>query len=239
MPGTYHLADMFARIARELESAVDPRETREVVTRSAVESVPGCEHAGISLIPRRGRIVTVAATDDVVARIDAIQYELDEGPCLGAIADHAVYTIDDMSEVSAQWPEFARRAATEAGVASMLAFRLFTDGDTAGALNLYGRRAHAFTDDSRAVGAILAAHAAIAMVAAGEHDLTLNLERSLHTSRQIGTAIGIVMMRQGLDRDEAFAFLVDASQRLNRKLRDLADVIVEERDLPGRLGIPS
>jgi hypothetical protein len=41
------------------------------VTWSAVEHVPGCDYAGISLIERSGRIITVAATDDVVRRIDA------------------------------------------------------------------------------------------------------------------------------------------------------------------------
>jgi hypothetical protein len=170
MSGAYDLADMFARIARELEAASDPSETREVITRSAVKVVPGFDHAGISLIQRQGRIITVAATDDIVRRIDTIQYDLDEGPCLGAIVDHAVYTIDDMSDQSSQWPRFTEQAVHEIGVASMLSFRLFTSGDTAGALNLYGRRPRAFTDESRAVGAILAAHAAIAIRRRGERD---------------------------------------------------------------------
>lgn len=236
MPGAYGLADMFARIARELEAASGPSETREVITRSAVEVVPGCDHAGISLIQRQGRIITVAATDDVARRIDAIQYDLDEGPCLGAIVDHAVYTIDDMSDLASRWPRFTEQAVHEITVASMLSFRLFTSGDTAGALNLYGRRPRAFTDESRAAGAILAAHAAIAMLAAGDHDDAVNLEKALHSSRQIGTAIGIVMMQRGLTHDAAYAFLVDASQRLNQKLRDLADLIINTPELPHRLG---
>ncbi|SFN15184.1 GAF domain-containing protein [Pseudonocardia ammonioxydans] len=234
MPDDHDMAEMFARMARELESATDPSDTRDVITRSAVETVPGCDHAGISLIQRNGRVVTAAATDPVVTRIDAIQYELQEGPGLGAIADHAVYTIDDVAEVSTKWPEFTRRAAQEFGVASMLSFRLFSSGQTVGALNLYGRHPHAFTDGSRAMGAILAAHAALSMVAANEHDEAVNLGKSLVSSRQIGTAIGIVMVRQGLDQETAFAFLVDASQRANKKLRELADVIVEAGDIPGR-----
>ncbi|MFP5070876.1 hypothetical protein ACLFMI_14570 [Pseudonocardia nantongensis] len=34
------------------------------------------------------------------------------------------------------------------------------------------------------------------------------------------------------DHFEAFAFLSDGSQRLNRKIRDLADAIVAAGDLP-------
>lgn len=204
------------------------------MTRAAVETIPGCDSAAISLIQNRGRISSVASTDDLARRIDAIQDEIGEGPCLGAISDHAVYQIDDFRDASARWPTFARRVDAEVGLASMLSFRLFTSGDTVGALNLYGRRPHSFGDESRAIGAIMAAHAAIALAAAREHQNAQSLETALHTSRQIGTAIGIVMVRQGLDQDRAFDFLVDASQRLNRKLRDLADTIVAVGGLPGR-----
>ena len=45
----------------------------------------------------------------------------------------------------------------------------------------------------------------------------------------IGEAKGIIMERQGCTRDEAFDILRRASQRENRKLRDLAEELV----LPG------
>lgn len=234
--GSQDLADTFASVARALEAASDPTETRHVVTRTAVEIVPGCDHASISLIARRGGVTTVAATDEVVRRVDAIQYRLGEGPALDAIADHAVYAIDDLAQASRLWPRFVAKAAKEIGVASMLCFRLYTADDTAGALNLYARRPHAFTDESRAVGAILAAHAAVALLAAGQHENVENLETALASSREIGTAVGVVMMRRNVTRDEAFGFLVDASQRLNHKLRDLAEVIIEDPGVIDRLG---
>lgn len=232
MPSTYDVAETFARVARELEAATQPEQTQEYVTRAAVETIPGCDAAGISLIKRHGNITSVAPTDDLARQINAIEHEVGEGPCLGAITDHAIYHIDDFRDASDQWPKFVERVNAEIGPASMLSFRLFTSGDTVGALNLYGRRPYAFTDDSKAIGAIMAAHAAIALAAAREHRNVQDLESALHTSRQIGTAVGIVMVRQGLGQDEAFDFLVDASQRLNRKIRDLADAIVAEGGLP-------
>ena len=36
-----------------------------------------------------------------------------------------------------RWPGFAARASAETGVESMVGFRLFIEGDTLGALNLY------------------------------------------------------------------------------------------------------
>ncbi len=234
MSGTYDVAETFACVARDLEAATDPDQTQEEATRAAVDTVPGCDSAGISLIKRNGNITSVAPTDELARRIDAIQDEVGEGPCLGTIADHAIYHVADFRETSDQWPTFVERVDAEIGLASMLSFRLFTSGDTVGALNLYGRSPHAFTDDSRAIGAILAAHAAIALAAARERRNAKDLESALHTSRQIGTAVGIIMVRQGLGQDEAFDFLVDASQRLNRKLRDLAGAVVAEGGVPTR-----
>jgi hypothetical protein len=56
------------------------------------------------------------------------------------------------------------------------------------------------------------------------------LETALATSRTIGTAIGILMANRNIGHDEALAVLKGASQRTNRKLRDLATTIVAGAD---------
>jgi phosphoserine phosphatase RsbU/P len=66
----------------------------------------------------------------------------------------------------------------------MLSFRLFVEHDTLGALNLYSRRANAFGDDSRRVGQVFAAHAALALQAAREHERVTELEEDLRGSRR-------------------------------------------------------
>lgn len=53
-----------------------------------------------------------------------------------------------------------------------------------------------------------------------------NLELALDTARLIGTAIGILMERHCLTRDEAFQLLVRLSQRSHRKLRDVATDVI-------------
>lgn len=120
----------------------------------------------------------------------------------------------------------------------MLAFRLFTADDLTGSLNLYATQPYAFNGHSRAVGTILAAHAAIGLVAAGEHEESGHLQTALKTSRQIGIAIGLLMATEKLTQDQAFDFLVNVSQRLNRKLRDIADVIAEAGGIPAGLAGP-
>jgi transcriptional regulator with GAF, ATPase, and Fis domain len=227
------LAGVFADVARQLQAEGSPGKVQERVSRAAVETVGGCGHAGISLVHRRGAIDTVAATDEVPMRVDAIQYEVGQGPCLNAISEHEVFRVDDLAD-DERWPLFSHRAAEETGVRSMLSFRLFIQDDTLGALNLYSREVQAFDEHAREVGTVLAAHAAIALGAAREHDRAEQLGRAVGSNREIGMAMGVLMTRRGLTQKDAFAVLLRASQYLNRKLRDVAVEVVETGEVPGR-----
>jgi AmiR/NasT family two-component response regulator len=60
-------------------------------------------------------------------------------------------------------------------------------------------------------------------------DTIANLERALLTSRRISTAVGMLMATRRVTEDAAFNLLRLASQRSERKLRDVAeDVITSE-----------
>jgi GAF domain-containing protein len=229
------LARTFAGIARELQAEDTPELVQQRVTRTAVDAVEGCDHAGISLISRHGEIRTVAATDDVPLKVDAVQYEVGQGPCLNAIDQHETFLIVDLA-TDERWPSFSRRAAAETGVHSMLSFRLFVDGDdgTIGALNLYSRRPGAFDEHDSAVGTILAAHAAIAVQAARSEERADHLEEAVRSNREVGMAMGILMASGRSTQEQAFAALRRASQHLNRKLRDVAADVVETGRLPER-----
>jgi transcriptional regulator with GAF, ATPase, and Fis domain len=225
------LTQVFADIARHLQAGDTPEKVQERISRAAVDTVDGCDHAAISVIHRRGAIETVGATDDVPHQVDAIQYEVDQGPCVNAITEHEIFLIDDLT-TDERWPPFSHRAAEQTGVRSMLSFRLFLEADTYGALNLYSRRVKAFDEHACAVGTVLAAHAAIAMKGAREHDRAEHLEHALASNREIGMAVGVLMARGGRTKEQAFAVLQRASQHLNRKLHDVAAEIVETGQLP-------
>lgn len=227
-----HLSELFADIARQLEAGGGPAEVLRRITASAVSVVPGCDQAGVSIVGRDGRIETRAATDEVPRQVDTIQYETGQGPCLEAIQQDETIVIHELAR-ECRWPKFSRRAAELTGVSSMLSFRLFVEQGTIGALNLYSRRPDAFDEHSQAIGAVLAAHAAVAIVGSQQRERAENLETALRSSREIGIAIGILMARGLTTREQAFDTLREASQHLNIKLRDLASAIVETGELPG------
>ena len=66
------LAQVFADIARQLQAGDTPEKVQERITRAAVDTVDGCDHAAISVVHRRGAIGTAGATDDVPHQVDAI-----------------------------------------------------------------------------------------------------------------------------------------------------------------------
>lgn len=174
------VAQAFADVARALQAEATAQLTLQKIVDLAPETIEGCDYAGISLV-RGQQVETPASSDPVPVEVDRLQYEADEGPCLDAIRHHEVFVTDDLAE-ERRWPRFSARAAEVTGVRSMLNFRLFVEDDTFGALNLYSRKPGAFTADSRATGAVFAAHAAVALATAREHDRAQRLAQDLASS---------------------------------------------------------
>lgn len=80
----------------------------------------------------------------------------------------------------------------------------------------------AFDDHDMAVGAVFAAHAAVALRGAKRQ---AQIEEKAASRDIIGMAKGIIMGRQHVSDDEAFD-MRRASQRMNVKLREVADQVV-------------
>jgi len=218
------VAEMFGQVARALAAHDDPQAILTRIVYLAVEHLDACEFAGFSMVEGR-RITSPASSGEVPRIVDAIQSEVDEGPCLDAIREHAVFQTGDLANEK-RWTKFAARAHEETGVSSILSMRLFIEADTMGSLNLYSTKIDAFDDNEVAMASVFAAHAAVAMSSAKRE---ANLERKADTRDLIGRAKGILMARSDIDDDQAFELLRRASQRLNIKLVAVAENVVERR----------
>jgi transcriptional regulator with GAF, ATPase, and Fis domain len=224
----------FAELARAFSSEPTVQATLQRIVDVAVATIDGCDGAGVLLVHRR-EIVVGAWSDDLVRRVEQMEYELNEGPCLDAIWQHPVFESADLSDHIARWPKFAPHAL-DAGIRSMLGLRLFAAEDTIGSLDLYGYEGSAFDETSRAVAIVLAAHAAMALAGAQLHEKDLDdvasLREALVARDVIGQAKGILMATRNVDADGAFGLLVRASQSQNTKLRKLAEEVARTRQLP-------
>lgn len=223
---------MFSKIERDLAALTDSGNALDVLVSTAVETVPGAQFAGIT-IGRNGQFATPSATNDIVSKVDEIQYRLGTGPCVDAVLEDLVFNARDL-RTDARWAPFGKQAYAETGVVSMLSFRLFMelDADVVAGLNMYSTEPDAFDDDSESVGALMATHGALAMAHATAREKASNLTVALKTSREIGIAMGVLMNRHRISRDEAFDLLRIASQHTHRKLALVAADVAETGQLP-------
>ncbi len=219
----------FSDGARAMHAQRDVASTLRAVTQLA-RTMVGAEYAAITMV-RGPHFVTVGATSDVPMQIDELQYQTNEGPCVDAIREKETFYSPDLAEES-RWPHFAGRVAAATGVHSMLAHRLYLEGDTLGALNLYDRRVGAFTPHDSAMLVVFAAHAAVAIDAQNAQLRADQLQSALASNRMVGVAAGILMMRDSLALEVAVETMKTCSQNLNRKLVDVAREVVETRELP-------
>jgi transcriptional regulator with GAF, ATPase, and Fis domain len=214
----------FAAIAARLRNGRTLAETFNVIVEFALSVIDGCDHAGIGVLTKDG-FKTAAASDDIVRLVDDLQNDTGEGPCLEASTDQ-VWKIDNDLTHATQWPQLAAVVLERTPVRCALAFPLVYQGLRSGALNLFGDRPGAFDADAMDSAAILAAFASVAVTAAEERQRSEELREGLESNREIGVAIGMLMATHNITSEAAFQILSNASQRLNRKLRDIAAGIV-------------
>ena len=196
------------------------------VVHLAVATIPRCDECGISVRTRAG-VFTTAGTGEVEA-LDAHQYASGEGPCLDALNHGQPYRLT-LNDSGSRWPRFIT-AMAGSGMEAMLALPLTVRDRTLGALNLYSRTPDPFSAEDVSIAELYAGQAGVALANLETHEaaveLAAQLRRALDSRAVIEQAKGILMASRGLNAQDAFDTLVAASQRQNRKLRDIATTVV-------------
>ncbi|WP_186628998.1 GAF and ANTAR domain-containing protein [Rhodococcus sp. BP22] len=212
-----------SEMARALQqSYASIEDTLVSITTMAVGMVPGTDHAGITLVTGRRTVESRAATGELPRRLDSLQQQCGQGPCLDAVWEQRTVHVEDMRSEH-RWPQFASEAGGM-GVRSMLAFQLYTGRDNLGALNLYSERANGFDSASEELGLLLATQAAVALIAAQHED---QMQSALASRDLIGQAKGMIMERYGIDAVQAFDLLSRLSQDWNTSVAELAGRVTQ------------
>ena len=220
--------DLAARMAELARTVASPRSLDDVlstVTATAKELIPGVDAAGVLLIGKGGTFESLAPVTDLPQKLDQLQMQFNEGPCVQAALDEVIVRTDDFREEQ-RWPQYSP-ACVEIGVLSGLSFKLYTADRTAGALNLFGFQPKVWDAEAETIATVLAAHAAAAVLA-GRHGQ--QLESALSTRDRIGQAKGIIMERYKVDDVQAFEMMRRLSQDSNTKLVDIAQQVIDTRD---------
>lgn len=222
------ISERMAAAARELQDHEGPQATLEGAVELLLRNVEGCDSASIALVHGKRRVETPAASDDLAATADRLQGELGQGPALDTLWEQETVYAPDLAH-DPRWPEWGPRLTEATGARSVLTFRLFTIRDTIGALSMYSTTADAFSDEDKDEGLVLAAHVAIAVLAAQRLD---QYETALDSRTIIAQACGVLMERFDIDATRAFALLTRVSSTQNVKLREVATEVVRTRIIP-------
>ncbi|MDT4972905.1 MAG: hypothetical protein QOG22_3048 [Pseudonocardiales bacterium] len=223
------LRDSLAALSRLATGSLDLRDVLTRVAEYAVAAIPGADGAGLTLL-EAGHGDTIVATAPFVAEVDAIQYTIEQGPCITAAKEGRTVRSGALGD-DTQWPEFGPRVK-RLGVHSVLSLPLLIPGGVVGAMNVYAHPANSFDDHAVVIGELFAVPAAIAVqnaqVLAQTKRLAHQLQAALTSRAVIDQALGILMSRTGSTPEQAFDRLRDRSQTDNVKLREVAQRVVDE-----------
>ncbi|MGH9278586.1 MAG: ANTAR domain-containing protein, partial [Acidimicrobiales bacterium] len=228
--------DLLASLGQVARLTDEPQSVDAVLTRVAdlaTRALPDCE-------------VSVAATGagavsgDRAARLDEVAGAHDAGPGQEARAAGSPIraTLADCAE---RWPELGA-AAAEAGLVSVSCYPFDEPSGQGGAVTVYAFAE--LTPHALELVPLLVDNVAIALANGvlyeSAHSLATHLQRALESRGVIEQAKGVLIGRQGCSDEEAFDILRRASQRMNRKLRDVAaDLVAHVRTGDGPAPAPA
>ena len=229
-PAAADPATVFAALANIIYQGSESSEIYAAICVAATLVVNGCDHASL-LVRSNNRYITVGASDRIAQRIDDLERIVGDGPCVDAIEEETPQIESDLTTPN-QWPDLASRLVAETPVRGAMGFRILVDRRKSGALNLFSDKPNVFDTEAASQAVVLASFATVAINAVAQGEDVATLRRGLLSNREIGKAVGMLMMLHGVDEHAAFDVLRRYSQDLNVKLADVARTVIENRGKP-------
>jgi transcriptional regulator with GAF, ATPase, and Fis domain len=201
----------------------------EHVLALTAQAVASSAAASVTVMDQRGGYVTAAASDDAARTMDAVQYELREGPCIDSLTSGQEHLVTDV-DAEERWPEFLGQVR-DLGLSSLMSLPLQTRDRVVGALNIFGVSAGAFDGHDLELARRIALPAALTVANGAAHRhlerLTDELQIALDERTLVEQAKGVVVARQGCDPDRALQLLEQRARASDRRLIEVAGDVVQ------------
>jgi GAF domain-containing protein len=209
LPLSEELAAVSARMSGLLLSEETVESALALISSLARETSPGSSGAGVSVIDDQRRRSS-GSTDDRVRAADDLQYELDQGPCLAATAEHRLVRMDDLSE-DRRWPRWSE-SALRLGLRAAMSTALVAADRSLGAIKVYADEPRVFDQHSEQLLTLFAAQAAMLLAHVQRYEqsrrMSDGLREAIHSRDVVSVAKGILMGRHAIDEDAAFGMLL-------------------------------
>ena len=214
---------MLGRLAR-LIAAGDSRQPFVLRVCEAGKVLVGGLGCSISInSDDAGGRMTVAATDDVAAKLENLQEVLGEGPCHQAYRDNEAVVTALRENAEGQWPEFTRSARDIAGDITIHCVPMRPAGQLFGVFTVY-------TDDELTEPPELLQFLASAVGIAVLHDPeSLHSQGIWATRSVIHQATGMVVVQLAVPPDDALAIIRAHAFAHGATVHEIAQLIVNRR----------
>ncbi|MFC3300715.1 GAF and ANTAR domain-containing protein [Arthrobacter agilis] len=183
---------------------------------------------GVTLLRARSK-TTVASNSPEAQKMDEVQYEYNDGPCLRAAREGAVQYVCNF-DTEERFPEYSR-AIAEHGMKSALGVPIPLEGEATAALNFYSPLVDAFSQDAieaaERFAADVSASLRLAVRIAGLTESSADMRSAMESRTTIDLAVGVIMGQNRCSQDAAMAILKAASSTRNVKLREVAASVLE------------
>lgn len=222
------LVTALAHAARRLAATRSLEDAGEEVVRAATSAVPGFGSAALVVSDGDGSHAVVAASDEAARALATFQLHLEQGPLALALERAlTVQTADTRHDT--RWPRLARALVVRATapVAAQLCTPLVAGGRVIGALDLSARSAGMPAEPWVRAAELHATQAAMVLE---RLQVEAQLASAVDSRTVIGQAVGLLMERLQVGRDEAVELLKQHSSISNTRVRALADELVAEAD---------
>ncbi|MDQ1531626.1 MAG: hypothetical protein QOE37_1731, partial [Microbacteriaceae bacterium] len=173
---------------------------------------------------------TVSASDERIARIDELQFDLGEGPCWDAVATGGPILEPDLrARPSRIWPAFSR-AVSALDVAALFAVPLVVGPLRIGAIDLYDTRPRPLDDDDLARTIALAEVLGRQVLRRAIDRVRPQEERPGPFSRRVvHQATGFVIAQLGVSATDAELLIRARAFAEDRSMQQVAEDVVARR----------
>ncbi|AWZ16550.1 GAF and ANTAR domain-containing protein [Streptomyces sp. ICC1] len=229
------ITEAFVSLTDTVADDVDPLTLLRRLVDHCV-SLTAMDAAGVMLANARGRLQSVAVTEDRVELTEVFQIQVSEGPCIDAYRTGHPIQADDLADAGGRWPAFTPLARA-AGFEAAHSFPLQLRGQNIGALNLL---AHSPTPlspgDARLLQAL--AHTATTSVLTWSreplrpYDIVTRTQAALSTKAVLDIALGMLAATAEISPAEAARHLHSYAAGHRQRTIDIAEDLVRRRMTP-------
>jgi len=211
--------------SEDIRAFLDGMTTHAAATLSRTT---GADIACAVTLRRYKRTLTVAGSSETAVILDRIEQDLGHGPCLEAFRTFTTVLLDDTRN-DPRWPLYSR-SLEAAGYKSVLGIPVDV-GETASAcLNFFAPAAGQFTAEAIREATVFTGTAGQALrlilrINTAEL-LADDLKAAMESRTAIDLACGMIMTQNRCTQEQAYKFLLRASNNRNMKVHVVANEII-------------